>query len=68
MRAMAAITNTTASALRCAERVALLCHVGHRARNSGQQLLTGNGQRHTPAVTLVAVWGAAYQCCALTQL
>ena len=41
---------------------------GHRARNSGQQLLTGNGQRHTPAVTLVAVWGAAYQCCALTQL
>ena len=41
---------------------------GHRARNSGQQLPTGNGQRHTPAVTLVAVWGAVYQCCAQTQL
>jgi hypothetical protein len=41
---------------------------GHRARDSGQQLPTGNGQRHTPAVTLVAVWGAAYQCCTLTQL
>jgi hypothetical protein len=40
-------------------------------KNAGQtasEIATGNGQRHTPAVTLLAVWGAAYQCCTLTQL